>query len=923
MSLQPEALLGPYRILGLIGEGGMGAVYRARDTRLGRDVAVKVLTNISLGDKERLQRFEQEARATGMLNHPNLLTIYDIGNADGTPFLVSELLEGETLRERIDRGAVPPRKAVEAALQIAHGLAAAHEKGIVHRDLKPENVFVTRDGRVKILDFGIAKLSAGMSSDGPTFSPAATEPGMVLGTVGYMSPEQVRGEAVDARSDIFAFGTILYEMLTGQRAFKRGSGIETLAAILREEPPDVSEVNASVPPTLDRLVRRCLEKNRDQRFQSARDLAFNLETLSTVSGGGAGTFAGGTANPFAAPSESAPLPAARTNITSAPTLLSQNPPPAAAQKGAPPPAMATATSIKPAAPRPVRPTIAARKPVHRTSRILIGLLFVVVAAGAALGGWYAAERLRKAGGELAYHRITFRRGEVRSARFSPDGDTIVYSASWDGRPPEIFVATRQSADARPLGIGEAEILAVSKSTELAVLLRRDRVTGVGTLARVPLSGGLPREVAESVTQADWSPDGSTLAVVRIAGGKYRIEAPAGTIRYESGHLVRDIRYSPDGTRIAFLESIRGETHVSILQGQTPVSIAHGWPHGAAGLAWSPDGKQIWISGTATEAPPALYAIDASDSAVQPLTRTSGSMKLFDISSAGRVLLTTGMWRAAIEYQPPGQAAEQDASWLDWSILADLTPDGSSILFNETREGGGAKRAVYVRRAGSAVPVRIGDGFGDALSPNGKLALCHGEGGRLTVVPTGTGEARELKIQGSFDYGASWFPDNRRVVVAGAVGKGAYRLQLLDTLDETIRPLSPDNIAGNGTVTRPFALSPDGRFVAGLTAESTIALYPTEGNGAPLPVTAAQPGEVPVQFSADGMLLYVYRPSAMPQQVYRLNLSSGTRELWKEFTPTDPAGVYKITPIVMTPDASSYAYNALRTTSDLYVVEGLR
>src|SRR5438105_2305506 len=301
-------MLGPYRVTGRIGEGGMGAVYRATDTRLGRNVAIKVLTAVTLSDKERLQRFEQEARATGMLNHPNLLTIYDVGNSEGTPFLVSELLEGETLRERLDHGAIPPRKSVEIALQIAHGLAAAHEKGIIHRDLKPENIYITKEGRVKILDFGIAKLSATGADDGPKFQMAATEPGIVLGTVGYMSPEQVRGEQVDRRSDIFAFGAILYEMLTGERAFKRDSSIETLSAILKEEPKELIEINPNVPPPLERLVRRCLEKDRDVRFQSARDLAFNLETLSTFSS--PGTMAG-TANPNVPPRTltQVPLPA--------------------------------------------------------------------------------------------------------------------------------------------------------------------------------------------------------------------------------------------------------------------------------------------------------------------------------------------------------------------------------------------------------------------------------------------------------------------------------------------------------------------------------------------------------------------------------------------------------------------------------------
>src|SRR5216684_2585658 len=296
--LQPDAMLGPYRIVSLLGEGGMGAVYRAKDTRLGRDVAVKILTALTLSDQERVQRFEQEARATGMLNHPNLLTIYDVGNENGTAYIVSELLEGETLRERLERGPLATRRAVDAALQVANGLAAAHEKGVIHRDLKPDNIFLARDGRAKILDFGIAKLSA-KSDDGGMFAQAATEPGMVLGTVGYMSPEQVRGEKVDTRSDIFAFGAILYEMLTGVRAFKRSSSIETLSAILKEDPPDLAESLPNVSPALERLTRRCLEKDRDLRFQSARDLAFNLETMSAMSAPGGGTFSN-VSSPLAA-----------------------------------------------------------------------------------------------------------------------------------------------------------------------------------------------------------------------------------------------------------------------------------------------------------------------------------------------------------------------------------------------------------------------------------------------------------------------------------------------------------------------------------------------------------------------------------------------------------------------------------------------
>jgi hypothetical protein len=269
----------------------MGEVYRAKDPRLGRDVAIKVLPASLSSETDRLKRFEQEARAAGLLNHPNVTAVHDIGTHDGSLYVVQELLEGETLRARIATGALSPNKATEYAIQIAQGLAAAHDKGIVHRDLKPENLFITEEGRVKILDFGLAKLIQADAAPGhqtsiPTVS-LGTEPGIVMGTVGYMSPEQVKGLAADPRSDIFAFGAILYEMLSGQRAFRGASTVETMSAILKEDPPELSQTGKSFSPGLERLVRHCLEKSPTQRFQSARDLAYDLENLSSVSGAAA------------------------------------------------------------------------------------------------------------------------------------------------------------------------------------------------------------------------------------------------------------------------------------------------------------------------------------------------------------------------------------------------------------------------------------------------------------------------------------------------------------------------------------------------------------------------------------------------------------------------------------------------------------
>ncbi len=480
MSQSPGSRLGPYEILSPLGAGGMGEVYRAKDPRLGRDVAIKVLPASLSKNPDRLKRFEQEARAAGVLNHPNITIVYDIGQQDGAPYVVQELLEGETLRAELAGGRFPPRKAVENAVQIAHGLAAAHEKAIVHRDLKPENIFVTKDGRVKILDFGLAKLIEVEGSVSASNLPTATEPGIVMGTLAYLSPEQVKGEPADERSDLFALGVILFEMLSGQRPFRGDSGAETMAAILKEDPAELSVTNRNISPGLERLVRHCLEKNAERRFQSARDLAFDLEALSGASGA------------------LSPRGLARRH-----------------------------RGLAQAAPggRPRR---------ARSSRRL---------------GRQA--RSGRSPPRLPTRAITFRRGTVYGARFAPDGQTVVYSAAWEGQPARIFAARIGSLESRGLPLPDGRVLAVSATGELAIQTGRETIwESIGTLARVPLEGGAPRELLENVSLADWSPDGRDLAVVHKVGGKYRVEFPIGKVLYETTNLIESMRISPRGDRLA-------------------------------------------------------------------------------------------------------------------------------------------------------------------------------------------------------------------------------------------------------------------------------------------------------------------------------------------------------------------------------------
>src|SRR6185369_5813969 len=516
----------------------MGEVYRAKDPRLGRDVAIKVLPASFSSDADRLRRFEQEAKAAGLLNHPNITIVYDIGSHDGAPYVVQELLEGETLRSELASGRFSARKAIEYAIQIAQGLAAAHDKGIVHRDLKPENPFVTKEGRAKILDFGLAKLTQAESGSGPQTNlptaTAGTEPGVVMGTLGYMSPEQIKGKPADARSDVFAFGAILYEMLAGRRAFHADSAGETMAAILKEEPPDLSVTNQSISPGLERIVRHCIEKNPERRFQSAHDLAFDLEALSGTSGLSA---AGATS--------------------------------AARSRG-----------------------------VLRTAIIAAGALLLAAAA------FWAGRRLgaaAKPGTPPNHIRVTFRRGNVLFARFTADGQNVVYGAAWGERPAEIFTAHLGSPESRPLGIPGASLLAVSSTGELAILLKKTNLfgtVGTGTLARVPLVGGAPRQLLDDVFAADWSPDGSELAVLRRVQDNFVLEYPIGKPIYRSVDNLTMARVSPDGRRVALVEGGAVPKVITVDRSGKKTELSRNFLF-ADSLAWHPSGTEVWVTGVGT------------------------------------------------------------------------------------------------------------------------------------------------------------------------------------------------------------------------------------------------------------------------------------------------------------------------------------
>ena len=836
----------------------MGEVYRARDERLKRDVAVKVLPTSYSQDADRLRRFEQEAQAAGALNHPNITAVYDLGSHEGAPYIVTELLEGETLRARMSGGAIAVRKATDYSIQIAKGLAAAHEKGIVHRDLKPENLFLTNDGRVKILDFGLAKLTqneneGAQQTNLPT-APAATEPGVVMGTLGYMSPEQVKGKPADQRSDIFAFGAILYEMLSGQRAFHRDSAAETMSAILREEPPDLSATNKSVQPGLERIVRHCLEKNPEERFYSTRDVAFDLEALSGLSASGAVTAAKG---------------------------------PSAMRRGV--------------------PAIA----------VVLGLAVAAVA-----GYWLHARKGSAA--PPAFRQLTFRRGSIWNGRFGSDGKSVIYSAAWDGGATELFIGSKDGPDARPFGLKNADVLAVSASGEVAVSLNARFVgafTRSGTLARVAATGGgaAPREILENVEFADFPPDGKDLAIVRSVSGKYRLEFPIGKVIYETRGWIADPRFSPRGDRIAFIDHPTanddgGTVAVADLAGKkTPLTPLFA---SAVGIAWSPDASEIWFTAAEVGGNRALYAVTLSGR-VRVLFRGTGSISLADVSRDGRVLLTHDLNRIGLAALAPGDRAERDLSWFDWSLMADLSQDGRTVLFSETGEGGGAGYSAFLRATDGAPAVRLGEGSANSLSPDGKRVLCivhPTTDQQIAIYPTGPGEAKVLSFPNLRTRRAEWLPDGRHFLMAALETGHAGRVYLVDSEGGDPKPVTPEGLGG---AFRTY----DARHFFGRGPERKYVLFPVEG-GEPLPVSGIEPGDSVIGPSDRAGVVYVRRGADLPARIVLVDIATGREEKWKDLVPADTTGIVGLYGIRITPDGRGYAISYARVLSDLYVVENV-
>ena len=860
MSLSAGTRLGAYEIVGIIGSGGMGEVYRARDARLGRDVAIKVLPTALAADPDALARFEREMKTLASLSHPHIVAIHDVGREGAIAYAVTELLDGETLAAVIERGPVPVRKAIEYGGQIARALAAAHDRGIVHRDLKPGNVFLTREGQIKVLDFGLARSTA--PADGATLS--GTTPGLVMGTVGYMAPEQARGLAVDHRADIFAFGCVMYELVSGRRAFQRDSMADTLSAILKEDPPPLSSANVLVPPALERVIQRCLEKNPAERVQSARDLAFALEGLSSRSG--------------------APLSG-------------------------------------------VVPAQAGRRGLSLTATAAV---IAAIAAVFFLGRWLAPAPATE---PVTLKGLTSERGVIRTARFAPDAETIVYGAAWNGAPLKVFTARTDTGWSRRLDLPDADVHAISKSGELALSIGRTYPTSWtadGTLGRARLFSPAVREVLEHVREADFLPN-DALTIVRRVGGRDRLEVPQGTVVFETPGYISHIRVSPDGQSVGFLEHpMYGDNrgHVALYQ-QGKTRRLSTEQSGLEGLAWSRDGREIWSTG-GNASIWKLLAYDAGATTPQDgrvVWYVPTQLEILDVDARGRVLLTANELSGPLRGAMAGDQRDRDLGWNGWSLPGAVSRDGRSLLSSMINTDD-PNYTVLIRPMRSAVPVQIGSGRAQAISADGKwaLSITPAEPRRVLLLPTGAGESQQIDV-GDLSPTVAVFIPGALTVAAVGLRAGAPAIAIVDVKSGKRTDRALPELTGRVLTQRRFMpthASPDGSLLAIAADDGKVLAWTLAGGGPPRELASLAPNEAFVGWSADPSRIYVVGWTGAKGRVEALDVTTGRRTFVRDITIEDPAGMLMAMPdLFLSADASSYAYGYTRMLSTLYVVTGLK
>ncbi len=842
--------IGPYQITGIVGKGGMGRVFKARDTQLNRSVAMKVLPAGHFSNPERKKRFLDEAKSASALNHPNIITIHGILEQDGTDFIVMEYVSGKTLDRFIGHRGLTLKQAVKYAVEIADGLAAAHAAGIVHRDIKPSNIMVSEQHRVKILDFGLAKQTeqAETSQDASIAAEAPlTNPGLVFGTAAYMSPEQAEGKRVDARSDIFSFGALLYEMVTGRRAFQGQSTVSIMAAVLNQQPPTPRALVATLPAELERVILRCLKKEPERRIQHMDDVKLSLEdVLQEID------------------SPSAPAPAQK-----------------------------------------------------RTSRAWLTAAICVAAVAVAFGAWLGRRTFQKK--QITFQRLTFQRGDILGARFASAG-TFVYAAEWNGAPSTLFSAQLGNREARNLGLPSGNIMSVSRNGNLAILIGAGNALTQGVLAEVPLGGGVPHQLLENVSAADWDRTGESIAVVRTVEGHYHIEYPIGTVLYntQSTRAPSYLRISPKNGLLAFFEyTDAGDYSIEVIGSGHPNQVlSTGWRR-IGGLDWAPNGRELWFAGARTGADPGVYAVDLS-SRERMLLQTGGIPILHDVAADGRLLLSSADSRLGMRCLTPESGGERELSWLDASSIKGISDDGNTVLFLELSYGKGRSPAIYIRHTDGSPAFKLGYGTQAVLSPDGRWVACLQEEtgtSQLVLLPTGPGEKKTLALGDIRPERFEWFPDSDRILLVGSAPNQPVRTYVLSLSGKKPTPITPAGV-------RASRVSPDAQAVV-VISEDTIYIRSLK-TGEQTSLGPIEAGESVISWSADGRYLFIQHDTSenRSSKIIRMDVHSGKKEVWRELRPPDP-GAYVFGQVCLTPDAKSYGFSYQRDLETLYLVKGVR
>jgi len=869
--------IGPYEVLSQLGSGAMGVVYLAQDGRLGRKIALKLLPSQFTNDKDRLRRFQQEARSASALNHPNILTVYEVEQRDGLHYIATEFVDGVTLRQHMQAQRMNLDQVLNIAIQVAGALHAAHAAGIAHRDIKPENIMIRSDGYIKVLDFGLAKLTESELSP----ASAETNPGVVMGTPRYMSPEQARGLDVDLRTDIFSLGTVIYELVTGKLPFEGETTSDVIAALIKDEPEPMRASVPDLPVEFEQVVTKALVKDRGLRYQTIAELLSALQGLKDRI-------------------KSDGLVYTNDGSLDAQTIKTR-----------------TATD-----PQAKQKTERVSLSKGWTLTIALGLI-VVVGVVTVLSFRRRSQLVKNSPSvkekiEATSRQLTNRDGFISAARFGPDGKRVVYSAGFDGKPLDLFYNNGETAEFRPAGIESASLKSVSHSGKIAVLVNFELSWSdgrKGTLLILPAGGGKPlMPPIEGVDDAAFAPD-DTFAIFRSGFGGQQLEYPAGTVLYKSPGWMSYPRFSPKGDKIAFFEHPLGDYSGSLavfdLASKQKTDLLTDW-QALKGLAWNPMTNDIWFGGSKVNKTARINSVSLSGQVQEKLYwLPAQNARVEDISDDGRILINRGTSNHTTVIMLSGKSQAEIDTRGAWSTSADISADGKTLLFYQwgyESSDGSDVSGVYLQRLDGSGPVKLGPGKALALSPDGKWALALQPSKpqpQLILLSTSLGQPKPLSNARIKEYHfASFFPDGKQILFTGVEARenAEIRSFIQDVNTGQVYPLTEE-----GTIA--LRVSPDGERVI-ILQDNSYYIQRLDG-GEPKEIPGLEPDDEPIQWSADGRAVFVKAAGDFATKIYRVNLSTGERREWQNIDPQNKVGHVglEVNPggILITPDGKVCIY----------------